>query len=78
MTQTLADVLKNADALAPEEQMLLLAHLMRRSRHAPDAQQAGPARWSGLRGAASHPLAGEDAQTWVTRTRRDAQEQRGS
>ncbi|HLK60812.1 MAG TPA: hypothetical protein VKU00_29885 [Chthonomonadaceae bacterium] len=33
-------------------------------------------RWSDLRARASAPLLGEDAQTWVTRTRQEAEEHR--
>jgi len=32
--------------------------------------------WSEIAGAATYPLAGEDAQAWVTRTRREGDEHR--
>jgi hypothetical protein len=32
--------------------------------------------WMAVRGIAAYPLCGEDAQAWVSRTRREADEQR--
>lgn len=39
----------------------------------PRTARAGRA-WSEIIGAAQHPMVGEDAQTWVTRTRRKGDE----
>lgn len=41
----------------------------------PRTTRAGRA-WSEIEGAAKFPLAGEDAQAWVTRTRREGDEHR--
>ena len=41
----------------------------------PLTARAGRA-WSEIEGAAKFPLAGEDAQAWVTRTRREGDERR--
>lgn len=41
----------------------------------PTTARAGRA-WSEIEGAAKFPLAGEDAQAWVTRTRREGDEHR--
>ena len=41
----------------------------------PRTTRAGRA-WSEIEGAANFPLAGEDAQAWVTRTRREGDERR--
>lgn len=40
------------------------------------ARPQEPRKWRELRGRAPHPLAGEDAQAWVSRTRREADEGR--
>ena len=41
----------------------------------PRTARAGRA-WSEIAGAAQHPMVGEDAQAWVTRTRREGDEHR--
>ena len=46
---------------------------------ASEAQAANPPRrraWSEIRGMAPYPLCGEDAQQWITRSRRESDEQR--
>ncbi|OQY55303.1 MAG: hypothetical protein B6247_08300 [Candidatus Parabeggiatoa sp. nov. 2] len=52
--------------------MDLLIHLAERVRHSQK-----PARsFRDIRGAAPYPLMGEDAQQWVSRTRRESDEHR--
>ena len=63
-------MLAQADALPPDEQMQLIAHLAERNRRAMAGDPAP--RWSSLRGRAPDLLASEDAQAHVTRTRREA------
>jgi predicted transcriptional regulator len=41
----------------------------------PKTAQAGHS-WSEIAGAAAYPMTGEDAQDWVTRTRREGDEHR--
>ena len=74
-TTTLDEVLQKINALTPEEQLLLIALLAQRVRvaHYP----ARPRRkWRDIRGLAPYPLAEEDAQTWVSRSRREGTESR--
>jgi hypothetical protein len=73
--ETLERLIKQADSLTVDEQLRLATHLVERARESYRA--VGPSRkWRTLRGMVRHPLLGEDAQTWVSRTRREADEQR--
>ena len=72
MTQaTLENVMRQASSLTPDEQLRLAAHLIERARCRYTTPHP-PAKWKELRGLAQTPLAGEDAQCWVSRTRREA------
>ena len=75
MTRQLADILREAEALPLDEQMLLIAHLAERNRRALRGDR--PSRsWRDARGTAPEPLFGEDAQAWVSRKRAEADEAR--
>lgn len=70
-TNTLDELIKQADSLTPDEQLRLIAHLAERAREAYTSSR--PRRqWQEICGAAQHPLVGEDAQNWVSRTRRES------
>ena len=69
MTQKLQQLIREADALSPDEQKLLLAHLATQ-RNGNGSPAATPLRWSELRGRAPG-LTGTDAQTCVSASRRD-------
>jgi hypothetical protein len=70
-TNTLDELIKQADSLTPDEQLRLIAHLAERAREAYTSSR--PRRqWREICGAARHPLVGEDAQDWVSRTRRES------
>ena len=74
-SQTLSELIQRAEALTPEEQTRLVAHLLEKAR--PADQAPVPRRsWREIRGAAPYPLLGEDAQAWVSRTRREDEENR--
>lgn len=74
-TEVLNNLIKQAEALSPEEQLRLVAHLVEKVRAA--YQPPRPRRkWAEICGAAPYPLLGEDAQAWVSRTRREDTEQR--
>ena len=69
-SRELVEIIKRAEALSPDEQMDLIAYLVEKARQAYHA--AAPRRWwREIYGAAPHPLLGEDAQAWVSRTRRE-------
>ena len=69
----LDELIRRTEGLSPEDRQRLLEHLSRNvSRGAVHRQ------WREIRGAAAYPLLGEDAQTWVSRTRREGDEHRQS
>ena len=70
---TLDDLKRQADSLSPDEQLRLAEYLVSRAR----AVRARPSgRWQDLCGIAPGLLGGEDAQEWVSRTRRESDEHR--
>lgn len=72
------DVLEQAQRLPPAEQLELIAHLIQKFRYAygDDLKPKRRRDWLELEGAATYPLLGEDAQEWVSRTRREGDEHR--
>ena len=69
-------VLREAAKLSRKERLLLIEHLVARLR-AEDTGAATKPRWEDFAGGAPSPLCGEDAQEWVSRTRRESDEGRG-
>ena len=77
ITDRLNDLIKRVDLLTADEQLLLAAHLVERARQSYPA--AVPSRkWREIRGLAHPSLLGEDAQDWVSRSRREADRQHGN
>ncbi|MEH1816412.1 MAG: hypothetical protein V7K26_14330 [Nostoc sp.] len=75
MSPSLEKILSEIEQLTPEEQLTVMEHLVERMKK--HIIQAQPKRkWSNLKGIASYPLLGEDAQEWVSRTRREGDEHR--
>jgi hypothetical protein len=74
-SKTLNDLIKEADSLTPDEQLRLAAYLLARARES-DSAPSPRHKWQEIRGLARPSLLGEDAQTWVSRTRREADEHR--
>ncbi len=72
---TLNELKEKANGLTPEENLDLIAHLMNKVRTASLAS-AGRRKWSEICGKASYPFTGEDAQTWVTKSRKKSDERR--
>ncbi|MGA7733502.1 MAG: hypothetical protein WCD37_19740 [Chloroflexia bacterium] len=71
----LIDLMKQVDELTLDEKLALAAHLIQQARYANGEGQPRP-KWSDIHGAAPNLLNGEDAQEWVTRGRREADENR--
>jgi hypothetical protein len=67
--------MEQADKLAPEEQLELASHLVQSAKRAYKGTKSEH-DWLNAAGIAPYPLTGEDAQAWVTRTRRESDEQR--
>lgn len=75
-SKKLTDIMKQVDGLSPDEQLELISHLAQKARQA-YGEPKSRRKWSEIYGAAPYPLTGEeDAQDWVTRTRREADEHR--
>ncbi len=75
MSPSLEKILSEIEQLTPEEQLTVMGHLVERVKK--HITQAQPKRkWSDLKGMAPYPLLGEDAQEWVSRTRRKGDEHR--
>jgi hypothetical protein len=71
----LIDLMKQVDELTLDEKLALASHLIQQARHA-NGEEKPSLKWSDIHGAAPYPLTGEDAQAWVTRTRRESDESR--
>ncbi|MCL6533704.1 MAG: hypothetical protein K6U12_10565 [Armatimonadetes bacterium] len=72
-TPALERLIEEIKKLSPEEKRALMEHLHRQM------SVAQPRRkWAEIAGKAPYPLAGEDAQEWVSRTRRQAAHRRES
>jgi hypothetical protein len=75
MSPLLKSLLKQAEQLAPAEQLELISSLanhLKTTQPSPQPKQ----KWSDLKGLAPYPLTGEDAQEWVSRTRREGNKHR--
>ncbi len=74
-TNALTELIEKADALTPEEQWQLANHLVERAlRQMPGAKSHR--QWEDLIGLLPYPALGEDAQTYISRTRREGDERR--
>ena len=71
----LNELIQKADTLTPDEQLRLIAHLAERVR-ATRSVSKPRRKWREIRGIAPYPLVGEDAQVWVSRSRREGTEHR--
>ena len=72
----LEDIIRRAEALTPDEQIELIAHLVHELAQQTDDAESARRDWSEIHGIAPDLLGGEDAQSWVTRGRREADEDR--
>ena len=68
------DLVKQAEMLPTEEQLRLVMHLLERTRQTIVTDKPKP-KWRELRGLATCPMLGEDAQDWVSRTRCESDKQ---
>ena len=79
MSAALLDaLLEQSKQLTLPEQLTLAARLIERARQ--DVAGAGPDErrsWASIEGLFPYPLVGEDAQGWVTRTRRESDKHHG-
>ena len=73
MSTELDELIRRTEGLSSEDRQRLLEHLS----HSVSTGRVHR-QWREIRGAASYPLVDEDAQTWVSRTRREGDEHRQS
>jgi len=78
MSAQLLDLLtEQSEQLTSDEQLTLAMRLIDRVRQGTHAQPGSQKRkWRDIQGSLPHPLTGEDAQAWVTRTRREGDQRR--
>jgi hypothetical protein len=69
---TLRDLMRQSNSLTNDEKMDLIMHLTRQLKQANKPSR----KWSEICGIAPNLMQGEDAQEWVSRTRREATEHR--
>jgi hypothetical protein len=70
---TLRNLMRQSNSLTNEEKMDLLLYLAQGIKH---GQQKKSRKWSEICGIAPNLMQGEDAQEWVSRTRREDTEHR--
>ena len=75
MTTTYNELVQLIDRLQIDEQLRLAAHILERTRQTV-GQDKPQHKWRDIRGMATYPMLGEDAQEWVSRTRNESDEQR--
>lgn len=75
MSPLLEQLLQQVEQLTPEERLELIRQIAQGLKMSDIAVKAKP-RWSELKGMAPYPMMGEDAQEWVSRTRREGDEHR--
>ena len=69
--QSIENVLKQAARLTPAERLMVATRLIEGVRHEIPAKVGKPLKWRDLRGMLPYPAYGEDAQAYISRTRRE-------
>jgi hypothetical protein len=75
MSPLLEHLLQQVEQLTPEDRLELIRQIAQGLKQSEVVVRAKP-RWSDLKGMAPYPMMGEDAQEWVSRTRREGDEDR--
>jgi hypothetical protein len=79
MSSQLQQVLSDIDRLSPTDRIQVMTHVIESIReYVPTEPVKSIRKWSDLKGMVTAPLMGEDAQEWVSRTRREGDEHRES
>ncbi len=74
--EMLKEIIEKVDLLTTEEQLRLITALAERARISAVDRAEPQLRWSDLIGMLSYPACGEDAQSYITRSRREADDKR--
>jgi hypothetical protein len=79
MSPQLQQVLSDIDRLSPTDRIQVMNHVIESIKeYVPTEPVKSQRKWSDLKGMATSPLMGEDAQEWMSRTRREGDEHRES
>ena len=76
-SNTLRELMKQIDTMTLDEQLELVAYVAQKARQSqltPEPRQ----KWREIRGLLKEHAPSEDAQTWISQTRREGDEQRES
>lgn len=76
-SNTLREVMKQIDIMTLDEQLELVAYVAQKTRQSPLTSEPRQ-KWRAIRGLLKEYTPSEDAQTWISRTRREGDEQRES
>lgn len=76
MSPLLKQVLQDIEQLTVEEQLEVISHATEQVKRRTLTQQNPKRSWQELRGIAPNLLNGQDAQEWISRIRREADEYR--
>ena len=74
-TKTLGNLIREAESLTGDERLQLAIHLLKKARKA-RAKPEPRRKWAELCGLAASPMVGEDAQDWVSSSRRESDDRR--
>jgi hypothetical protein len=73
MSPLLQQVLQEIEQLTIAEQLEVISYATEQLKQQTVAQTKPKRKWLDLAGTAPYPMMGEDAQAWVTRTRRETE-----
>ncbi len=76
-TQLLEKLIQETGGLSVPEKLRLAAYLLEQASEG-YTEGRTPLKWRDIRGLIPYPMVGEDAQAWVSRTRRESDEHRES
>jgi hypothetical protein len=74
-TKKLNKLIRQTESLTVDERLQLAIHLLKQARKT-GSSPLPHRKWSDVRGLAASPMAGEDAQIWVSRGRQEADSHR--
>jgi len=74
--EILKEIIEKVELLSTEEQLRLMTALAEKARVSAAARPGPRRKWSDLIGMLSYPACGEDAQTYISRSRREADDKR--
>ena len=74
--ELLEEIIQKIDRLTTEEQLSLIDAIISKTKGAAAGGRESSRTWSDLKGLLSHPAYGEDAQSYITRSRRESDEKR--